>query len=91
MTVSNNETPWYERGACKDKSEYFFTEHLPLRESRKLDTIAKSICASCSVSGECLQYAIDNNEEYGIWGGIKAKDLKKMSISIKRMDENVKY
>lgn len=31
---------------------------------------AKSICKTCPVQVECLNYAIANEEENGIWGGI---------------------
>lgn len=30
---------------------------------------AKSLCASCDVVEQCLQFALDNKIEYGIWGG----------------------
>ena len=30
---------------------------------------AKSICAACPVAAACLDYALANREEYGVWGG----------------------
>jgi WhiB family transcriptional regulator, redox-sensing transcriptional regulator len=33
---------------------------------------AKRVCAECPVSGvggPCLQYALDNDEKFGVWGG----------------------
>ncbi|TMK81786.1 MAG: WhiB family transcriptional regulator, partial [Actinobacteria bacterium] len=30
---------------------------------------ALSICATCPVRAQCLDYAIRNRETYGIWGG----------------------
>lgn len=30
---------------------------------------AKNICAGCEVATLCLQYALDNRERHGIWGG----------------------
>lgn len=30
---------------------------------------ARAMCASCDVAAQCLQFALDNNEQYGIWGG----------------------
>jgi WhiB family redox-sensing transcriptional regulator len=30
---------------------------------------AKAICATCPVQPECLRYAIETRQEYGIWGG----------------------
>ena len=31
--------------------------------------VAKKMCRSCPVIEKCLQYALDNNEPYGVWGG----------------------
>lgn len=30
----------------------------------------KGICGTCEVRAECLEYAITNDEKYGIWGGM---------------------
>jgi len=31
---------------------------------------AKRICRSCEVRAECLEYALENNEMFGIFGGL---------------------
>ena len=30
---------------------------------------AKAICMRCPARARCLQWALDANEEYGVWGG----------------------
>lgn len=30
---------------------------------------AKRICAACEVRAECLDFALENGERFGIWGG----------------------
>lgn len=43
--------------------------------------LAKQVCADCPVAGECLQYALDENIEFGIWGGTSATDRAEMRRS----------
>ena len=31
---------------------------------------ARRICMSCGVVKKCYDYALNNNEEYGVWGGV---------------------
>ena len=43
----------------------------------KLDTLPQ-YCRQCDVREECLQYAIDSNQEYGIWGGLTEEERRYM-------------
>jgi len=37
---------------------------------------AKSVCLGCPVQTECLQYALDNDERFGIWGGYSERERR---------------
>jgi WhiB family redox-sensing transcriptional regulator len=39
---------------------------------------AKKICASCEVRTQCLQYALANDERFGIWGGLSERERRKL-------------
>lgn len=39
---------------------------------------AKKICASCEVRAECLEYALHNDERFGIWGGLSERERRKL-------------
>lgn len=39
---------------------------------------AKSICQACSVRMQCLEYALDNGEKFGIWGGTSERERRKL-------------
>lgn len=41
-------------------------------------TLAKDICRKCPVQAECLEYALINREEHGVWGGTSERARKKM-------------
>ena len=38
---------------------------------------AKAVCAACSVRVECLQYALMNDERFGIWGGLSERERRR--------------
>ena len=60
---------WRESAACRHAdTELFF----PIgKTGLAMDEIqrAKAVCASCPVRKDCLAFALDTNQEYGIWGG----------------------
>lgn len=64
---------WYEQALCAQVDhELFYPEKGgSTREAKKL-------CASCPVRETCLEYALDNEERYGIWGGVSERDRRKL-------------
>jgi WhiB family redox-sensing transcriptional regulator len=44
---------------------------------------AKNICGACTVVAECLAYAMGNNEQFGIWGGLSERERR----ALKRKQE----
>lgn len=39
---------------------------------------AKRICAGCEVKAQCLEYALANDERFGIWGGLSERERRKL-------------
>jgi len=39
---------------------------------------AKKICSSCEVRAQCLEYALQNDERFGIWGGLSERERRKL-------------
>ena len=39
---------------------------------------AKAICRACTVQDECLEYAVQNSEKFGIWGGLSERERRRV-------------
>lgn len=63
---------WRDKAECrKYDPEIFFPERRGKIDNRDEQVIkAKAICAQCEVMAECLEYAIEKDEKFGIWGGL---------------------
>jgi WhiB family transcriptional regulator, redox-sensing transcriptional regulator len=67
---------WTSKSACKDSDlALFFPENNDPKVAFKIRE-AKSICNSCLVQKECLNYALEY-EIAGVWGGMTENDRRK--------------
>lgn len=67
------EARWQDIAECKgmDPTLFFGPEHAEtVKEKRDREDAAKAVCNQCPVRSECLEYALDAREAYGIWGGM---------------------
>ena len=39
---------------------------------------AKAVCRTCSVQTVCLQWALDNNQDSGVWGGMSEEERRSL-------------
>ncbi|MCP4434499.1 MAG: WhiB family transcriptional regulator [Actinomycetia bacterium] len=39
---------------------------------------AKSVCRACVVREDCLEYALENSEKFGIWGGLSERERRRL-------------
>lgn len=60
-----NESNWQDFAVCAqiDPELHYPDKGQSTRE-------AKKICLSCDVSSFCLAYALENDEKFGVWGGL---------------------
>jgi WhiB family redox-sensing transcriptional regulator len=64
---------WREKGACwgitiSPETDYWYPEEDDEDKALKIET-AKAICSQCPVLDECFEYALEYEDEFGIWGG----------------------
>lgn len=66
--------PTFSRlAACRGMDTAMFFPH------RGADCSApKAVCARCDVRDECLEFALQNGERHGIWGGTSERERRRM-------------
>lgn len=64
---------WSEKALCAqtDPEAFYPEKGGSTRE-------AKKVCLTCEVRGECLQFALDNDERFGIAGGLSERERRKL-------------
>lgn len=67
--------PWMKSAMCAQTDPDAF---FPEASNSVSITRAKAICASCPVIGQCLDYALRNNEKEGVWGGTTEKERHRL-------------
>jgi WhiB family transcriptional regulator, redox-sensing transcriptional regulator len=61
---------WAPRAACREASP----DKLFVRGAEQNQ--AKKVCATCPVRPECLAEALDNEIEWGVWGGMTERERR---------------
>lgn len=77
MTGANSIPDWYDNAACRNKDPRIF-----FPEQGCISRFGKDICNGnaeqfidpCPVRTQCLAWALDTNEEYGVWGGMDERE-----------------
>lgn len=85
MTAASNDKTWRDQAACIGMPESMF-----FIERGQSDKPAKAVCAGCPVIERCLQFALDNGEQHGVWGGTSERQRRRMRVKIGRTHTPVK-
>ncbi|MDY6049009.1 MAG: WhiB family transcriptional regulator [Corynebacterium sp.] len=67
------EQEWQDQALCAqtDPEAFFPEKGGSTRE-------AKRICRACGVRDDCLEYALQHDERFGIWGGLSERERRKL-------------
>ena len=69
------EEPWRLDALCAETDpEAFFPEKGGSTRE------AKRVCTGCTVRAECLEFALTNDERFGIWGGLSERERRRLRL-----------
>jgi len=67
------ERPWAVYSACREaEPEIFFAS------TRADERAALAVCDACAVADQCLDFAIETRERFGVWGGTNERERRRM-------------
>lgn len=68
---------WQDQALCAqtDPEAFFPEKGGSTRE-------AKRICVGCEVKQECLEYALMQDERFGIWGGLSERERRRLKRKV---------
>ncbi len=71
---------WMKDGLCKDLDpDIFFPSDGAGVE------VARKICRKCVVKEHCLEYALDNRIDHGVWGGSSERERRRI-LRVRRLE-----
>ena len=70
------DTTWMARGNCADKSPSMFFPSDGVGVE-----VARRVCADCPVKERCLEYALANRIDHGVWGGCSERQRRRIQRS----------
>ena len=67
---------WQDRALCAetDPDAFFPEKGGGVRAPKK-------VCRACPVQAECLEYALETNQGFGIWGGLSERERRRLKRS----------
>lgn len=78
LALGSADYSWRKDAICRDTDpDLFFpvgtTGYALVQIGR-----AKQVCGECPVCHDCLQYALDTNQDSGIWGGTSEEERRQI-------------
>lgn len=80
---------WMIKASCSDApANIFFLENEPAATKAQVAK-ARALCDVCPVQVRCLEYALNNKEHYGIWGGKSPRERREMLRERRRLEQGL--
>jgi WhiB family redox-sensing transcriptional regulator len=70
---------WLDAGACRSEDPELFFPITSSGPSAQQIAAAKAVCQRCGVQNECLHYALESHQSFGVWGGTSEEERVRMT------------
>jgi WhiB family redox-sensing transcriptional regulator len=78
LALANADYTWRRLAICRDTDpDLFFPVGTTGYALVQIDR-AKEVCGECPVQSDCLEYALETNQDSGIWGGTSEEERRNL-------------
>ena len=87
LALANADYSWRTRAICRDTDPDLFFPVGTTGQALVQIARAKEVCGECPVQNDCLEYALETNQDAGIWGGLdeeQRRNIRRQSASRQR-------
>ena len=67
---------WRHGAICRDTDPSLFFPVGTTGQALVLIDRAKEVCGDCDVARDCLEFALETNQDSGIWGGLTEEERR---------------
>jgi WhiB family transcriptional regulator, redox-sensing transcriptional regulator len=78
VPVGDRRMEWLDHAACRGADPELFFPATDTSAARAQVEAAKKVCRRCPVRGICLSWAVDSEQEAGIWGGTTEVERRRL-------------
>jgi WhiB family redox-sensing transcriptional regulator len=74
MEQPDSDTAWMDAGNCRSVSPsvFFPSDGVGVE-------VAREVCRDCPVKNACLEYALVNHIDHGVWGGTSERERRRIA------------
>lgn len=76
LALANADYSWRNRAICRDTDPDLFFPVGTTGQALVQIARAKEVCDECPVRIDCLEYALETNQDSGIWGGLAEEERR---------------
>lgn len=67
---------WRHESACRWIDPDLFWPQGESAPARRQAEEAKAVCAKCPVRTQCLEWAVETRQDFGVWGGMSERERR---------------
>ena len=76
--LASRDLAWRDHAACRSSHPELFFPIGSTGDALEETEAAKAICRACPVRRDCLAFAVETNQDSGVWGGMAEDERRKL-------------